>query len=79
MVLYCEYGDVNMIYRLATEDDITMLSEMRWGHEYEERKINISKEVFIKECNSFLVNGLRSRTWVYWIAECYASSFLFVN
>ncbi|MFD3157327.1 GNAT family N-acetyltransferase [Haloimpatiens sp. FM7330] len=59
-----------MIYRLATEKDITMLSEMRWEHEYEEEgKFDISKEDFIKECNLFLTNGLKNRTWEYWIAE----------
>ena len=47
-----------------------MLSEMRWEHEYEEEeKFDILKEDFIKECNLFLVNGLKSGTWEYWIAE----------
>lgn len=59
-----------MIYRLAKESDIPMLSEMRWEHEYEEAgKFDIQKEDFIKECNLFLVNGLKSGTWEYWIAE----------
>jgi len=59
-----------VIYRLATESDVLMLSEMRWEHEYEEEgKFNISKEDFIKECNLFLVNGLKSGAWEYWIAE----------
>ena len=63
-------GDVNMIYRLATESDISSLSEMRWEHEYEEEgEFDISKEDFIKECNLFIVNGIRSGTWYYWIAE----------
>ena len=59
-----------MVYRLATEKDISMLSEMRWQHEFEEEgKFDISKEDFIKECNLFLANGLNSGTWEYWIAE----------
>lgn len=59
-----------MIYRLAGEKDISMLSEMRWQHEYEEEgKFDISKEDFIKECNLFLINGLKNGTWEYWIAE----------
>lgn len=59
-----------MIYRLATKSDISMLSEMRREHEYEEEgKFDISKEDFIKECNLFLVNGLKNGTWEYWIAE----------
>ena len=63
-------GDVNMIYRLATESDISSLSEMRWEHEYEEEgEFDISKEDFIKECNLFIVNGIRSGTWYYWITE----------
>ena len=59
-----------MIYRLATEEDIPMLSEMRWQHEYEEEdQFDISKEDFIKECNLFLIDGLKNGTWEYWIAE----------
>lgn len=59
-----------MIYRVATESDISMLSEMRWEHEYEEDgEFDISKEDFIKECNSFLADGLKSGSWEYWIAE----------
>ena len=58
-----------MVYRLATENDIPMLSEMRWEHEYEEGEFDISKQDFINECNLFLVNGLKSGTWEYWIAE----------
>lgn len=59
-----------MIYRLATESDISMLSEMRWEHEHEEKgNFDISKEDFIKECNLFLVNGLKSGSWEYWVAE----------
>jgi RimJ/RimL family protein N-acetyltransferase len=59
-----------LIYRLAGEKDISMLSEMRWQHEYEEEgKFDISKEDFIKECNLFLINGLKNGTWEYWIAE----------
>lgn len=59
-----------MIYRLAKESDIPMLSEMRWEHEYEEEgNFDISKEDFIKECSLFLANGLKIGTWVYWIAE----------
>jgi RimJ/RimL family protein N-acetyltransferase len=65
----CERGG-NMIYRLATEKDIPMLSEMRWQHEYEEEdQFDISKEDFIKECNLFLIDGLKNGTWDYWIAE----------
>lgn len=59
-----------MIYRLATENDIPMLSEMRWLHEYEEvGKFDILKEDFINECNSFLADGLRNADWAYWIAQ----------
>ncbi|MBU5225258.1 GNAT family N-acetyltransferase [Clostridium senegalense] len=59
-----------MIYRLATEKDIQTLSEMRWQHEYEEEgNFQISKKDFIKECNLFLVNGLKTGSWEYWIAE----------
>lgn len=59
-----------MIYRVANESDIPTLSEMRWIHEFEEDgKFQISKEEFILECNSFLLEGLKTNTWAYWIAE----------
>ncbi|WP_130805506.1 GNAT family N-acetyltransferase [Senegalia massiliensis] len=59
-----------MIYRLARESDISMLSEMRWEHEYEEEgKFDTSKEDFIKACKLFLGDGLKNDTWDYWVAE----------
>jgi len=59
-----------MRYRIATKGDITMLSEMRWEHEYEEEaQFSITKEEFISECSSFLIKEMERGTWVYWIAE----------
>lgn len=59
-----------MIYKLATENHIPMLSEMRWLHEFkEDGEFQISKEEFISECTSFLLEGLKTNTWAYWIAE----------
>jgi RimJ/RimL family protein N-acetyltransferase len=59
-----------MRYRIATKDDISMLSEIRWEHEYEvESQFSITKEEFISECNSFLIKEMERGTWVYWIAE----------
>jgi len=59
-----------MIYRLATESDLEMLSEMRWQHEYEvEGPFNVTKSYFINQCNIFLKDGLEDGTWIYWVAE----------
>jgi len=55
---------------MATKDDVLMLSEMRWEHEYEvETQFSITKEEFINECNSFLIKEMERDTWIYWIAE----------
>lgn len=59
-----------MIYRLAEESDLEMLSEMRWEHEYEEEgHFDITKDEFITECKLFLREGMEKGTWMYWIAE----------
>jgi len=59
-----------MVYRLAVESDLDMLSEMRWQHEYEEEGyFDKSKNEFINQCKLFLKEGLDKGTWVYWVAE----------
>lgn len=59
-----------MNFRLAAENDISSLVEMRWLHEFEEGNCSgIQKEGFITECKSFLKKGLEDGSWVYWIAE----------
>lgn len=59
-----------MIYRLASENDLEILAQMRWLHEYEEGKCSeITKAEFIDQCKLFLQNGFKNGTWVYWIAE----------
>ncbi|GGH88826.1 RimJ/RimL family protein N-acetyltransferase [Pullulanibacillus pueri] len=60
-----------MHYRLATEADIELLAGLRWVHEFEETEtpFAISKDDFIRQCTSFLKEGLATRQWAYWIAE----------
>ena len=59
-----------MKYRLAEEEDLNSLAEMRWLHEFEENNCsNVEKGEFIIECKAFLINGLECGNWVYWVAE----------
>lgn len=59
-----------MVYRLATEADIPILSELRWDYGSDQTKeIEVSKDDFIRECNEFFLDGLKKDIWVYWIAE----------
>lgn len=63
-------GEEKMIYRLAKENDLEMLAQMRWLHEYEEGShCDITKTEFINQCKLFLQDGMNSGTWVYWVAE----------
>ncbi len=48
-----------MVYRLATEADIPILSELRWDYGSDQTKeIEVSKDDFIRECNEFFLDGL---------------------
>jgi RimJ/RimL family protein N-acetyltransferase len=59
-----------MEFRIAGEEDIDSLSEMRWIHSYHENnEFNVSKEEFMKECGKFLKKGMEMGNWVYWVAE----------
>ena len=59
-----------MLYRIATEQDLTQLSYLRWDFRMEGGEIPIvSKEEFIAACTSFLKHSLESDYHVYWIAE----------
>jgi len=59
-----------MKYRLAKEEDLNSLAEMRWLHEFEEDNCsNMGKKQFITEFKEFLKKGLEWGNWVYWVAE----------
>lgn len=59
-----------MKFRIAVQEDINSLSEMRWIHSYHENnKLNVPKEEFLKECSEFLKNGMEMGNWIYWVAE----------
>jgi hypothetical protein len=60
---------MKMNYRIASENDLEMLSEMRWLHEYElKQEFDVSYNDFINQCSLFLKEGLEKGEWVYWIA-----------
>jgi len=60
-----------MIYRLATKNDIEALANLRWEFKIDESyEIDVDvKDIFIKECSEFLLDGIENNTWVYWVAE----------
>ncbi|MFZ5436791.1 MAG: hypothetical protein ACOZCF_10935 [Bacillota bacterium] len=48
-----------MVFRLAVESDLEMLSEMRWQHEREEGgQSDITKGEFMEQCKAFLKEGM---------------------
>jgi len=60
-----------MQYRLATEDDIFALAEMRWAFRTEtvEPPQTITKEDFVAACAEFFRRALDEGHWTCWIAE----------
>ena len=59
-----------MDIRLAAEQDIRQLIQMRWDTtiEFDESKNDESYEEFEKECQSFLERALNSNQWFIWVA-----------
>lgn len=57
-------------YRLAGLSDVEQLAELRWNFrtETDETSPTIKHEDFLRECRTFLADGL-SGSWTYWIAE----------
>ncbi len=66
-----------MNFRLAVEEDLPQLAELRWDFRTELRppagviplKTVLPRDVFIPACLKFLQHGLASGNWAFWIAE----------
>jgi GNAT superfamily N-acetyltransferase len=60
-----------MNYRLAMENDLIALAEMRWDFRMEDNGIIpvVSRQDFMDACASFLSRGLADGRWAYWVAE----------
>lgn len=60
-----------MNYRIATHEDLTQLSELRWDFRAEDGDEIpvVGRNEFIKACVSFLKQGLENGYHVYWLAE----------
>ncbi|MED4205958.1 GNAT family N-acetyltransferase [Neobacillus mesonae] len=62
-----------MKIRLAEVKDIDQLAKMRWDFtiEYDDEKKVVQNhfKTFMKECQIFLENALKSNQWVIWVAE----------
>ncbi|HSM81980.1 MAG TPA: GNAT family N-acetyltransferase [Nodosilinea sp.] len=60
-----------MQYRVATEQDVETLAEMRWNFQMEDsdRPAVVGQAEFIEFCSDYLRGGLQQQTWVYWLAE----------
>ena len=59
-----------MHFRIATEDDLPALAQMRWDFHNEDQPTPplVSQEHFVSTCLTFLRNGLANQTWTYWVA-----------
>ena len=59
-----------MNYRLATEEDIQTLGNLRFEHEQEfHQELTNAVEDYYNEFNRFVSKGLQDRTLTIWIAE----------
>ena len=60
-----------MHFRKATDKDISRLSKMRWEFQtMNEGSDTIwSEEKFVKSCEAFYLNIIKSVNWIFWIAE----------
>lgn len=66
-----------MTFRLAVEEDLPQLAELRWAFRTELRppagviplKPVLPREVFLPACLEFLQRGLASGYWAFWVAE----------
>ena len=61
-----------MIYRLATENDLTELAAMRWDfitENHPQVPPGVSPETFRAAFTDFLREGLASGRWTAWVAE----------
>ena len=57
-------------YRIATEDDLPQLAQMRWDFRKEDDDEDpvMTHAQFIESCMTFLKYGMHSRRRVYWVA-----------
>ncbi len=60
-----------MEVRTATEQDLAQLAAMRWDWRIQDDGAppGLSKDAFVQECARVLLDGLREKTWAYWLAE----------
>ena len=59
-----------MIYRLAGEDDLPALAQMRWDFRNEYQPPDAMSEAeFLPGCLDFLRQSLASGRWAFWVAE----------
>lgn len=60
-----------MQYRLATEEDLPQLAQLRWDFRNEDGSETpvVSHEAFLNNCLDFLKRGLESGFQTYWLAE----------
>ncbi|MCP4402137.1 MAG: GNAT family N-acetyltransferase [bacterium] len=62
---------MNMLeYRIATASDIPQLAQMRWDfrQEDDDEPHVMTRAEFIESCQAFLMHGMHSGQWVYWVA-----------
>ncbi len=60
-----------MQYRMATQDDLPQLAQLRWDFRNEDgfEEPVVSQDEFLKKCLEFLNRGLVSGFQIYWLAE----------
>lgn len=60
-----------MQYRMATDEDLAQLAELRWDFRSEDgtEQPVVDREEFVEGCTEFLRRGLESGYHTYWIAE----------
>ena len=59
-----------LIYRVATDSDVSELATMRWDFRLEEAPGTPihDRDTFLRVCRAFLQQGLADQRWTYWIA-----------
>jgi ribosomal protein S18 acetylase RimI-like enzyme len=63
--------EVSMDYRIANEKDIPELATLRWDFKMEDKETEVNyynKQELLNECEAFLKQGFKDRTWTHWIA-----------
>lgn len=62
---------MEVLCRLADENDLQQLAQMRWDFRMEgaEQTSDAERAEFVDKCAAFLRRGLIEKSWVYWVAE----------